>query len=53
MTIMPEFEPLPYMWQSPGTGEPVANQSDIKILLKGRLKKRYSGRENKQDLLSN
>jgi len=41
ITLTPEFGPFPYMWQMPGTKEPVASQWDINIYMKTLLKERY------------
>lgn len=40
-TLTPEFGPFPYMWQMPGTKEPVRNQWEINVYMKTLLKERY------------
>ena len=49
MTVTPEFGPFPYMWQLPGTGEPVASQWDINMFTKDLLKKRYATNKKSPD----
>jgi hypothetical protein len=41
ITITPEFGPFPYMWQLPGTLEPVTSQWDINVFMKERLRERF------------
>jgi hypothetical protein len=41
ITFTPEFGPFPYMWQIPGTLEPVASQWDINVFMKERLRERF------------
>ena len=40
-TITPEFGPFPYMWQMPGTKEPVASQWDINAFMKEKMRERF------------
>jgi sugar phosphate isomerase/epimerase len=40
-TLTPEFGPFPYMWQLPGTLEPVASQWNINVFMKTLLKERF------------
>jgi hypothetical protein len=41
ISITPEFGPFPYMWQLPGTQNPVASQWDINVFMKGQLRERF------------
>jgi hypothetical protein len=52
MTITLSLDPFPYMWQLPGTGEPIANQWDINVFMKDLLKTRYSTKLTSPDYIN-